>query len=85
MKINQHDVGHMTKMAATSIYDKTLQKISPEPVDRFPCYLLCSIGNSGLSWFVRPARSNLRNLRFSVGKSATCDLKLIELMKICEY
>ena len=36
MKIHEHDAGHMTKMAATPIYGKTLQKSSLyEPVDRF--------------------------------------------------
>ena len=27
MKINEHDAGHMTKMAATSIYDKNPLKV----------------------------------------------------------
>ena len=27
MKINEHDAGHMTKMAATPIYDKNPSKI----------------------------------------------------------
>ena len=50
MKINEHDAGHMTKMAATPIYDKILQKSStPEPIDRFPRNLVCSIGDSNPS------------------------------------
>ena len=40
------NLGHMTKMAATSIYGKTTQKSSsPEPVGRFPRNLVCSIGD----------------------------------------
>ena len=27
MKINEHDAGHMTKMAATPIYDKNTSKV----------------------------------------------------------
>ena len=37
MKICLYDVGHMTKMAAMSIYGETPQKHSSlESVDRFP-------------------------------------------------
>ena len=44
MKIYFYDAGHTTKMAASHIYGKTLQKsFSPEPVDRFPRNLVCSI------------------------------------------
>ena len=43
-------LGHMTKMAATPIYGKTLQKSSsPEPVGRFSRNLVCSIGDSSSS------------------------------------
>ena len=50
MKINEHDTGHMTKIAATQIYDKILQKSSsPEPMDRFPRNLVRSIGDSSPS------------------------------------
>ena len=43
-------LGHMTKMAATPIYGKTLQKSSsPEPAGRFSRNLVCSIGNSSPS------------------------------------
>ena len=50
MKINEHDAGHMTKMAAMPIYGKIIQKSSsPEPVDRFPLNLVCSIGDSSPS------------------------------------
>ena len=35
MKINTNELGHMTKMAAMSLYGKNLKKSSsPEPVDR---------------------------------------------------
>ena len=38
--------GHMTKMAAMPIYGKNLQKSSsPEPANRFPRNLVCSIGD----------------------------------------
>ena len=42
-------LGHMTKMAATPIYVKTLQKSSPEPAGRFSRNLVCSIGDSSPS------------------------------------
>ena len=43
-------LGHMTKMAATPIYGKTLQKSSsPEPTGRFSRNLVCSIGESSPS------------------------------------
>ena len=32
MKINWHDAGHMTKMAAIPIYGKNTLKYSPEPM-----------------------------------------------------
>ena len=40
MKIDEHDSGHMTKMAATPLYGKNPSKksSSPEPVDRFPYF-----------------------------------------------
>ena len=42
--------GHMTKMAAKPIYGKNLeQSSSPEPADRFPQNLVCSIGDSSPS------------------------------------
>ena len=47
-KVYINGSGHMTKMAATPIYGKTLQKSSsPGPVDRFPRNLVCSIGDPG--------------------------------------
>ena len=42
-KINWHDVGHMTKMAAKPIYVMNLSKYSPEPLDRFARNFVCSI------------------------------------------
>ena len=54
MKICRYDVCHMTKMAAMPIYGKILQKISsPEQVNRFPCNLVCNIGNSSPLKFVQ--------------------------------
>ena len=45
--------GHMTKIAAMPIYGKNLKKSSsPEPADRFPRNLVCSIGDSCPSSFV---------------------------------
>ena len=45
IKIRLHDASHMTKMAATPIYGKTLQKPStPELADQFHRNLVCSIG-----------------------------------------
>ena len=41
-KIKLHDVGHMTKMAAMSIYVMNLSKYSPEPLDRFELNFVCS-------------------------------------------
>ena len=44
MKINTNELGHMTKMAAMLIYGKNLKKSSsPEPIDRWPWDLVCSI------------------------------------------
>ena len=46
-KVYINGPGHMTKMAATPIYVKTLQKSSsPEPAGRFLRNLVCSIGDS---------------------------------------
>ena len=46
-KVYINDPGHMTMMAATPIYGKTLQKSSsPEPAGRFSRNLVCSIGDS---------------------------------------
>ena len=46
-KVYINGPGHMTKMAATPIYGKTLQKSSsPEPAGRFSRNLVCSIGDS---------------------------------------
>ena len=46
-KVYINDPGHMTKMAATPIYGKPLQKSSsPEPAGRFSRNLVCSIGGS---------------------------------------
>ena len=44
MKIYINELGHMTNMAAMPIYSKNLKKSSfPEPVDRWPWNLVCSI------------------------------------------
>ena len=44
MKINTNELGHMTNMAAMPIYGKNLKKSSsPEPIDRWPWNLVCSI------------------------------------------
>ena len=44
IKINTNVLGHMTKMAAIPIYGKNLKKSSsPEPIDRWPWNLVCSI------------------------------------------
>ena len=49
MKINEHDAGHMTKMATTPMYVKILQKSSPDSVNRFSLTLVCNIGDSSPS------------------------------------
>ena len=50
MNIYSDNDGHMAKMDAMSIYDKTLQKSPfPEPVGRFRRNLVCSIGYYGPS------------------------------------
>ena len=56
--------GHMTKMAATPIYVKILQKSSPELAGRFPRNLLlpimvCSNNDPGVTLTYFTARSNL--------------------------
>ena len=44
MKIYTNELGHMTNMAAMPIYGKNLKKSSsPEPIDRWPWNLVCSI------------------------------------------
>ena len=45
MKIyTNHELGHMTNMAAMPIYGKNLNKSSsPEPIDRWPWNFVCSI------------------------------------------
>ena len=48
-KVYSRGLGHMTKMAATPIYGKNLQKSSPEPKGQRPCGLVCSIGALGPS------------------------------------
>ena len=47
--------GHMTKMAVTPIYGKNLKKkpSSPEPKGRWPWKLVCSIGCSSTTKFVK--------------------------------
>ena len=53
-KVCSRHLGHMAKIAATPIYGKTLQKSSsPEPAGRFSRNLVCSIGDSSLSYFVQ--------------------------------
>ena len=44
MKNYTNGLGHMTKMAAMPIYSNDLIKCSlPEPIDRLPYNLVCSI------------------------------------------
>ena len=43
MIIYTNELGHMTNMAAMPIYGKNLKKSSPEPLDRWPWNLVCSI------------------------------------------
>ena len=46
-KVCINGLGHMTKMAAMSIYGKNFKKSSSlEPAGRFPRNLVCSIGDS---------------------------------------
>ena len=52
MKVRLNGPGYMTKMAAMPIYGKTLQKSSLEPVGQLPWNLVCSIGDSGILYFV---------------------------------
>ena len=48
-KVCSRHLGHVTKMAATPIYGKTLQKSSSlEPAGRLPRNLVCSIGDTCL-------------------------------------
>ena len=45
MEIYTNEFGHVIKMVAMPIYGKNLKKSSPpEPMDRWPCNLECSIG-----------------------------------------
>ena len=71
MKICEHDVVHMTKMAARPIYGRNLKKSSsPEPAGRFPLNLVCSIwdiivcinDDPGVTLIYFTARSNFVNL-----------------------
>ena len=91
----------MTKFAATSINDRAPSKaVSPEPLDRFEetlyvdsgLLLIIDIGDLGEHLFY--VNVKFCNLCFSVGKRekvdfseaiATCDLKLIGLMKLYDY
>ena len=44
MKIYTNELGHMTNMATTPIYNKNLKKSSsPEPIDWWPWNLVCNI------------------------------------------
>ena len=44
MKIYTNELGHITNMATTPIYGKTLKKSSsPEPIDWGPWNLVCNI------------------------------------------
>ena len=53
-KVCSNGPGHLTKVAAMSIYGKNLKKSSsPEPKGRWPWNLLCSIGCSSTSKFVQ--------------------------------
>ena len=67
-----YDAGHMTKMAAMSIYGKTLEKSSLEPAGRFPrnlvhvctiwgflLIIVCSNDDLGMTLTYFTARSNL--------------------------
>ena len=52
-KVCINGLGLMTKMAALPIYGKNLKKSSsPGPAGRFSRNLVCSIGDTCLSWFV---------------------------------
>ena len=49
MKVCLWHLGYMTNMAGTRIYiygKNPSKSPSPEPVDQFPCQLVCSIGDS---------------------------------------
>ena len=48
-----HDVGHMTNMAGTPIYIYVYQKPFLEQVDRFSRNSVCSILDTGPSYFVQ--------------------------------
>ena len=53
-KVYSQGLGYMTKMASTPIYGKNPSKSSsPEPNGQWPCGLVCSIGDSGPSYFVQ--------------------------------
>ena len=61
--------GHMTKMAAMSIYGKKTLKKSPEPADQFPRNLVCSTivysnDDPGLTLTDFASRSNFVTLAF---------------------
>ena len=49
-----NELGHMTNMAAMPIYGKNLKKSSsPEPIDRWPWNLVCSIVYAGATKIVQ--------------------------------
>ena len=52
-KICSNCPGHMTKLATMLIYGKKLKKSSPEPNDRWPWNLVCSIGSLSTTKFVQ--------------------------------
>ena len=54
MKIYTNELGHITNMATMPIYGKNLKKSSsPEPIDRCPWNLVCSIVYAGATKIVQ--------------------------------
>ena len=64
MKIYTNELGHMTNMAAMTIYYKNLKKSSPEPIDSWPFMTL------GWPWpILRQGQIWPHRLLFCMGKS----------------
>ena len=95
MKIYQHNAGHTTTMAATSIYRKKLFKnllqnhwTYFDETCGLLLIILCSNDDPGFTFTdFKYGKDKVCNLGFSVGKNedfsktiAACDLKIIELM-----
>ena len=58
-EVCSNSLGHMTKMAATPTYGKTLKKSSsPEPEGRGPWDLVCNIWDVGPTKFVQMMNLN---------------------------